>query len=218
MHQPLVAHVGLRSLLDGLHAGQYIAMGQHHALGVAGGAGGEQDFERRLAREPFDRPSFISRQFAEPIFEGETGPLKGQLMQKQRIAHRQFGLHIGRHARGKLRAPIGVQRDCQHSAQKTAIEGRNPLRAVFPPQKNPVAGHNAPPDQQRGKAPRQPRNFSVAGSAPPDALMAHYRDLAVIAAKVVKQCSQMVAHESSGKFMVRHRPASGGRECRDLCE
>ena len=35
--------------------------------------------------------------------------------------------------------------------------------------------------------------------------MAHYRNLSVVAAEIVEQCSQMVAHESSGKFMVSHK-------------
>ena len=39
--QALPAHIGLRALLDRFHAGQYVAMRQHHALGLAGGAGGK---------------------------------------------------------------------------------------------------------------------------------------------------------------------------------
>src|ERR1035437_10455635 len=71
--------------------------------------------------------------------------------------------------------------------------------AVFGPQQNPVAWPNAPLSQQGGKTPRPPRNPSVAGRPPPVSLEADHRNLAVVAAKVVKQCSQMVSHGSPGK-------------------
>jgi hypothetical protein len=42
--------------------------------------------------------------------------------------------------------------------------------------------------------------------------MANHGDLAVITAEVVKQCSQMVSHESPGKFMVSHSAHCRGRK------
>ena len=44
MDQPLVAKIGLRAVLDGPHAGQHVAVGDHDAFGIAGGAGGEENF------------------------------------------------------------------------------------------------------------------------------------------------------------------------------
>ena len=44
MDQPLVAHVGLGRVLDGSYAGQHVAVGEDDSLGIAGGAGGEENF------------------------------------------------------------------------------------------------------------------------------------------------------------------------------
>ena len=55
MHQPLPAQIGLRTLLDRLHAGHHVAVGQHYALGVAGSAGSKQNLQRRIARESSNR-------------------------------------------------------------------------------------------------------------------------------------------------------------------
>ena len=51
MNQPLVAHVGLGAIFDGPHAGQHIAVGEDHALGFAGGAGGEENLQRGVRRQ-----------------------------------------------------------------------------------------------------------------------------------------------------------------------
>ena len=47
--ESLIAHVTLRGLLDGIHAGEHVSVGVHDALGVAGGAGGEEDLQGRVA-------------------------------------------------------------------------------------------------------------------------------------------------------------------------
>ena len=186
MDEPLVGQIGLRAFFDRLDAGQHVAMGQHHALGVAGGAGGEKNLERRLAREPLDRAGLFGGQCAGPLLKGQARPLGWQLTEQQRIADRQLGLHVGRHARGKLRCTVGVQRHRQHPAQDAAMEGRDPLRAVFSPEQNAVARSDAALGQQGGKPARQPRNLPIAGRPPPDALEADHRNLAVEAAEVVE--------------------------------
>ena len=43
MDEPLVAHVGLGAFFDGPDAGEHIAVREHDAFGVAGGAGGEEN-------------------------------------------------------------------------------------------------------------------------------------------------------------------------------
>ena len=108
-------------------------MGQHHALGVACGAGGKQNLQRRLARKASNWRSFFVGQRAGPVLESKPLIFGGQLMKQQRIAHRQLGLHVGGHARGKLRCPVSVQRHHQHAARDATVEGRNPLRAIFSP-------------------------------------------------------------------------------------
>ena len=161
--QPLPAHIRLRALLDRLDAGQDVAVGEYHALGLAGGAGGEEDFERRGARESVDGASLYSGQNAEPIFEGEARILSGQLIEQQGIADGQFGLHIGGDAPGKLRASVSVQRDGEDATQQAAVKGGDPLSAVLRPEQNPVAGADAALGQQRGKAPGKLRQLGVGG-------------------------------------------------------
>ena len=211
--QPLPEHVGLRSALDWLHAGQNISMRQHHSLGVAGGAGGKQNLQRRLARKPCNRPGLFGGQLARPVFESELRIFWRQLTKQQRIAHSKFGLNVGRHACGELRRSVGVQRNHQHSARDAAVKGRNPLGAVFSPQQNAVARSNAPLGQKRGKASAQMRNLPIRGCPPPVALKADYGNLTVETAEIVEQCSQMIAHENTGTFMVAARTAGAAVLC-----
>ena len=55
----LVAQVGLGSLHDGVDAGEDVAVRVNDALWVAGGAGGEEDLERCVAREAGNRAGFF---------------------------------------------------------------------------------------------------------------------------------------------------------------
>jgi hypothetical protein len=88
------------------------------------------------------------------------------------------------------------------------MEGRDPLRAVLAPQQNPVALPNTSPRQERRKSPRLARQLPIGRNTPPVALVANHCDLSPKAAKVVNQCSQVVSHERSGKFMVSDAGAS----------
>jgi hypothetical protein len=70
MNQPLIAHIGRRAVLDGSHAGQHVAVSDHDALGIAGGAGGEQNLQRRLAAKPLHRAGLFRGQGRGPVLEG----------------------------------------------------------------------------------------------------------------------------------------------------
>ncbi len=59
MDQPLPAQIRLRTFRDGTYAGQHVAVGENNALGIAGGAGCEEDLERGLARKPSEGPGFF---------------------------------------------------------------------------------------------------------------------------------------------------------------
>jgi len=100
-----------------------------------------------------------------------------------------------------------------HSARDAAVKGRNPLGAVFSPQQNAVARSNAPLGQKRGKASAQMRNLPIRGCPPPVALKADYGNLTVETAEIVEQCSQMIAHENTGTFMVAARTAGAAVLC-----
>ena len=79
------------------------------------------------------------------------------------------------------------------------MEGSDPFSAVLSPEKHPVTRADAAPDEQCGKATGQPRNLTVCGDPPAVALVAHHGDLAIIAAKIVEECSQMVSHGLSAQ-------------------
>jgi hypothetical protein len=51
MNEALVAQILADLLLQGIERGQHIALGVHDALGLGGGAGGEDDLQRRIPRE-----------------------------------------------------------------------------------------------------------------------------------------------------------------------
>jgi hypothetical protein len=174
--------------------------------------GGEEDLERRITRETWNWAGLFGGQSAEPIFKAEARPLAGQLTQKQGIAYRQLGAHVSRDARGEVGASVGVQWDGQHTTQNAAMEGGNPLGAILGPEQHAVAGADLALGQQRGKAPCKAGYLAIGRRPPPVALAANDSNLAVVTAEVVEQCSQMIAHEGTGKFMVSHR-AGLSAEC-----
>ena len=92
MNQPLVAHVRLGAVFDGAHAGQHVAVRKHDALGVAGGAGGEENLQRRLVRQgrrsrPSPRPGSSPSQSSKASV-GICGDVagRGQLGEQHRVA------------------------------------------------------------------------------------------------------------------------------------
>ncbi len=185
----LIAHVGLRAVGDGLHAGQHVAMGMDDALGVAGGAGGEENLQRSCVREPLHRAGFLLRQRCEPIFKAEQRESGRQLMQQQSVAHGQLGPHIGADPAGKIGASVCVQRNRQHPAHHAAVEGGDPLRAVLGPQQNAVAGLDVALDEQGGKAAGQSGQLRVGGDSAAVALVANNGNLAVEPSEVVQNSS-----------------------------
>src|ERR1035438_4375417 len=69
MNQPLPAQVGLCSGLDGPNTGQHVAVSEHNPFRIASGAGGKQDFERRVGGEPGHGACFFCGQSIEPVFK-----------------------------------------------------------------------------------------------------------------------------------------------------
>jgi len=121
------------------------------------------------------------------------------LPQQHRIAYGKLRLHVGGYARRKLNGSDRVQRNSQHAAQHASVEGRDPLGAVLCPQQHPIARPNFALGQERRKPPGQPRKLRVSGYPPTVSLIAHHGDLAIEAAEVVEECSQMGSHGRSGK-------------------
>jgi hypothetical protein len=112
--QPLIAHVRLRCVFDWPDAGQHIAVGQHNTFRIAGGAGSEQDLQRCLRREPWNRPSLFGGQVREPILKEDLRvaailSIRPQLTQQHSVANSQFWNYIRGHARCKIGGPVCVQ-------------------------------------------------------------------------------------------------------------
>ena len=150
-------------------------------------------------REPWNRTGFFGGEDGEPVFKGDLRPFTRQLAEQESIADGEFGSDVSGDAGGEFRGSVGVERNGQHAAQQAAVEGGDPLRAVFGPKEHTVAGLDAPLGQQRGKTASQARDLTVGGDAAAVALVADYGGLAAVAAEVVEKCSQMVAHGRSGK-------------------
>ena len=174
-------------------------MRDHNALGLAGGARGEEYLERRLGREPRNRTSFFGRKRGEPVFKGQLRNFGRQLAQQQRIAHSQFRRNVGCHAGGKIRRSKSVQGNGQNATQQAAMEGRDPLRAILSPKQHAIARPNAPLVKQGGKTAGQPSQLAIGGYPAAVALVANHGDLTVVAAEIVEKCSQMIAHDYPGK-------------------
>ncbi len=67
------------------------------------------------------------------------------------VADGECGVYVGSHAGGELGGAGGVERDGQNAAQQAAVEGGDPLGAVFGPDEDAVAGADAALDEQSGK-------------------------------------------------------------------
>ncbi len=89
---------------------------------------------------------------ATPVLERQRRPLSLQRDYKLGIADNQRRPHITRHPRSKLRRPIRIQRNRDHSTQHASIKRGDPLRAILRPQHHPIARH------QRFAPPAAPQN------------------------------------------------------------
>ncbi len=111
MDEALVAQIGLRRFRDGSHAGQHIAVGEHDALGIAGGAGGEEDLERGGGGEAGDGAGFFGGEVGEPVLKRDLRDFDGQLAEQEHIAYGEFGGYVGGDAGGEVGGSGGVQRN-----------------------------------------------------------------------------------------------------------
>ena len=125
---------------------------------------------------------------------------RGQFAQQERVAHGEFGVDVRSHARGKFGSSGGVERNGQNAAQQTAVEGGDPLGAVFSPEQDAVALDDTVLGQKRSEAAGEARQIAVCGDVTPVAVIMHHGDLAVETAKVVDQCGEVVAHCNGKSF------------------
>jgi hypothetical protein len=104
------------------------------------------------------------------------------------------------HASGKVGASRGVQRNGQHPAQQTAVEGGDPLGTVLSPKQYAVALADALLGQESGESAGKARQIPVRADVTPVAPKMHHGSLAVKTAEIVDQCSEVIAHDSFGKI------------------
>ena len=117
----------------------------------------------------------------EPVFKGQRGKGKwgksqgggsggrnfgpgvrlGQFSQQKRVADGELGANVGGYACGKVGASGGVKRNGQHPAQQAAVEGGDPLGAVFRPKQDAVALGDALLGQIRGKTAGEARQIAI---------------------------------------------------------
>ena len=75
VHQLFVAHVRLCPVFNRTNARKHVAVRDHNALGVAGGAGGEQNLKWRSGGKPGYRQCLGCRQCALPALKRQEGKL-----------------------------------------------------------------------------------------------------------------------------------------------
>ena len=92
---------------------------------------------------------------------GTWARVRRQLGQQERVADGEFGVDVRGHARGKIGGSGGVERNGQHPAQQAAVEGGDPLGAVFSPQQYAVALADALRGQERGKTAGEARQIAI---------------------------------------------------------
>ncbi|MDD9985441.1 MAG: hypothetical protein OXQ31_04130 [Spirochaetaceae bacterium] len=140
-------------LEDRLQVGQQVAVGEHHPLGVAGGARGEHDLGQVFAGE-LDRPRLTQGvALLLQLLEVDRGQ-PHLLVLRRREARHEGGCRIGPgpHLLGELRRGAHVQRHDDGAGADHAEVGEHPVRGVRPPDDHAVALADAALLQQRRDA------------------------------------------------------------------
>jgi hypothetical protein len=111
----------------------------HDAFGLGGGAGSEDDLQRRIPREAGQGKIIRPGKRGGEIREAKSRDARMELLQQRQVAHQQPGLDLGHHSPGKLHAPGCIQRNCNDSPQDASKESRYPLRGVVAPEQNSLS-------------------------------------------------------------------------------
>ena len=121
--------------------GEYVALGEHHALGVAGRAGGEHHL-RQVVGGDFGTAGAGVSGLDERLQVVEQGHGHGAVQGAVRRLARQEG-QLGRRVLDDALHEVGrrpdVQGHCDHARAHAAEEGGDPFRAVYRPDDGPVA-------------------------------------------------------------------------------
>jgi hypothetical protein len=207
MHQALVAQILLHLALDGLEAGEDVAMGVHDALGLGRGARGEENLQRRLGAKARLLQRCAGRRLRQrgEIFQHKEGKLGGarglggrqrggQARQQRAVGDQQARPRIGDDAQREGGIARGIERNRQHAAQHASEKRRDPLGAVLSPQHHALAAGDVAANQLGGETPRQLREIAISGGVAANAAMHHHGGLGAVAAEVFYERGQMRAH------------------------
>ena len=196
--ESLIAHVTLRGLLDGFHAGEHVSVGVHDALGVAGGAGGEEDLQGRVESNSGYGRGLMVGQARRPFFKLDAREIevrtRGEAIEEQRISNGEFWLYVGGHAGGEIGAAHGVERNGQRAAEDASVQRGDPLGAVLAPDEDAIAHADGARFKQGGKAPGETSDLAICGHPAANALVADYGNFCAGAAEVLNECGQIFAH------------------------
>ncbi len=201
MKDPLIAQVLLHLALDGVKAGEHVAVGMDNAFGLRGCAGGEKNLQRRirpqvrlLQRSVKGRGGKRGRKFFEARYRAL--PVVESRESSDWSPDEQAGLGFRDDALGEIEAAAGIQRNNEHTAQHAAKECGDPLRAVLSPEHDAVAGDDLAPHQFGGKTLCQICEFSVGGNLLAIATMNDHGSLLAMTAVIVDERGQMRAHNA----------------------
>src|SRR5580658_6141510 len=201
--EPLVAPVAIDFSFEGFEVREKVPVSENNAARFCGGSRGEDDFDRVAARGRSGAESFrggARRERAE-VFKANYG--NGNVKRRKSPPdHRYSNARLLRHARCETFVRDRIHRNSDHAAKHASEKRRDPLAAIFAPDEDAVAFHDAAKVKFAGESRRDAEQIRIrpadhAIAAPPS-----HRDLlrgARIGAKVFEKglawhYSMSVAH------------------------
>ena len=141
MDEALVFQVGADFSFKRLEVGEEVAVGEDHALGVGGGAGGKNDLQHVLAAQLRRGVggARVARQCLRQGFEQQDRQ-GGRQTGLRAGAEQEFGVHFARDPLDEIFCCDAIHRHHYRAAQHAAEKRRHPLGAVFAPEQDAVAG------------------------------------------------------------------------------
>ena len=140
MKQALLLAILGKLALNGINAGQNVAVRQHHAARLRGGPGGEDDLRRII---PAERHGGVGLGRVPGKRVNQTLELKiraaARMCCQSARADNELGIHIGRDALGEIMCGDSVHGHGHGAAQHAAKECSDPFRRVLAPQHHTVA-------------------------------------------------------------------------------
>ncbi len=192
MKRPLEGEVLLHLALDGVEAGEDVAMGVDDAARCGGGAGGEDDLEGRVEGDGGgDGEERLGGEGAGEVVEGEVGEGGGEGGEAGSVGEDEPGGDVGDDVGGELGRAGGVEWDGEDAAEEAAEEGRDPVGGVFGPEDDAVAGDEVATVEFGGEAASEGGEIGVGGGVAAHAEVAHYGGLAAVAAEILDEAGQM---------------------------